>query len=257
MWQPSWPAFSWLEGATTLAAGAGTLALALAEPPDVARWRGGILFDDALRSSLRLESASARNKAAHLGDWPYYTAAVLPLLVDPIAVAWLGNGDPRAAANLALTGLEAFSYSGLLSFVSTRISARQRPDSEECYARHPDGAGCSVDTEAFWSGHTTIAATSAGLVCANHRYLPLWKYESLDVAACLFSSAGAVASGASRILADRHYASDVLVGGAVGFGIGYAVPVLLHYSPVTVPMSVSFRRTAPCEEGCLIVGGTF
>lgn len=257
MWRSSWPTFSWLEGVATVAAGAGTLALALAKPPDEARWHGGILFDDAVRSGVRLKSESARTRAAHVGDWPYYAAGVLPLLVDPIAVAWLGNQDPKAAANLALTGLEAFSYSGLLSFVSTRLSARQRPDSEECYAQHPDGEGCDVDTEAFWSGHTSIAATSAGLVCANHRYLPLYKYESLDVAACLLSSAGAVATATSRLLADRHYASDVIMGGAVGFGVGYAVPVLLHYSPVAAPMTVSFRSSPPCEDGCLVLGGTF
>jgi membrane-associated phospholipid phosphatase len=227
----------------------------LTKPPD--RWRGGILFDDAVRNGVGLKSANARHKAARLGDWPYYTAGVLPLLIDPIAVAWLGNDDPRAAVNLALTGLEAFSYSGLLSFVATRSFGRQRPDSAECYAQHPDGAGCSVDSESFWSGHTAIAATSAGLVCASHHYLPLWKYESLDVAACVLSSAGAVASATSRILADRHYASDVLMGGAVGFGLGYAVPVLLHYSPIAARMTLSFRAAPPCEDGCLSVEGSF
>jgi membrane-associated phospholipid phosphatase len=231
--------------------------LVLAGPPKDVRWHGGILFDDAVRDGVRLQSASARERVAHLGDWPYYAAGVLPLLVDPIAVAWLGNHDPTAAANLALIGLEAFSYSGLLSFVSTRTSRRQRPDSSECYAEHPDGAGCGVDTESFWSGHTAIAATSAGLVCANHSYMPLWKYKGLDIAACVLSSAGAVATGTSRILADRHYTTDVLIGGAAGFGMGYAVPVLLHYSHVEIPVTVSFQRTAPCEAGCLSVGGTF
>jgi membrane-associated phospholipid phosphatase len=257
MWRKEWPKFSWVEGVATVAAGVGTLALVLAGPSEEARWEGGILFDDAVRSGVRLRSAGARNSAAHLGDWPYYAAGIVPLLIDPIAVAWLGNHDPIAAANLAMTGLEAFSYSGLLSFVSTRTSSRQRPDSSECYARHPDGAGCGVDTESFWSGHTTIAATSAGLVCANHRYLPLWKYPSLDVAACVLSSAGAVVTGTSRLMADRHYLSDVLVGGAVGFGIGYAVPVLLHYSATAVPVTLSVRTAPPCEAGCLSVGGSF
>jgi membrane-associated phospholipid phosphatase len=257
MWQESWPTFSWLEGVATIAAGVGTIAFATSESTNDARWHGGILFDDSVREGLRLKSASARKRAASVGDWPYYTAAVIPLIVDPVIVAWIGNDDPKAAANLAATGLEAFSYSGLLSFVSTRVSARERPDSEECNARSIDGTGCGVDTESFWSGHTTIAATSAGLVCAEHAYMPLWKYPTLDVAACVLSTTGAVGSGVSRILADRHYASDVIIGGAVGFGIGYAVPVFLHFTPESAPVTISFRRAPPCNDGCLSVGGTF
>lgn len=257
MWRAEWPTFSWVEGAATVAAGAATLAFATSESSREARWHGGILFDDAVRDGLRLKSTSARKQVASVGDWPYYSAAVIPLLVDPIVVAWLGNDDPKAAANLALTGLEAFSYSGLLSFVSTRTAARERPDSEECHAKTPGGAGCGVDTESFWSGHTTIAATSAGLVCAEHAYLPLWKYPTLDVAACVLSTAGAAGSGISRILADRHYASDVILGGAVGFGIGYSVPVLLHFSPTQAPVTLSFETAAPCDDGCVSVGGRF
>jgi choline dehydrogenase-like flavoprotein len=35
-------------------------------------------------------------------------------------------------------------------------------------------------------------------------------------------------------MADRHYASDVLVGFGVGFGFGYAVRVVLHYTRCAV-----------------------
>jgi membrane-associated phospholipid phosphatase len=257
LWKTSWPTFSFVEGVATVAAGLGTLALVLRGPAPAARWEGGVFFDEAVRDEVRLNSVGARRQARTLGNWPYYTAGVIPLLVDPIAVAWIAHGDPSAAANLALIGLEAFSYAGLSSFVSTRAFARERPDSAECREHPRPGERCSVDTESFWSGHTSITAAAAGLVCANHRYLPLWKWPVLDAGACALSVAGTVTTAVTRVVADRHYASDVLIGGVVGFGIGYAVPVFLHYERRRAAPTVSFLVARPCDRGCAVIGGPF
>jgi membrane-associated phospholipid phosphatase len=254
MWRSSWPTFSWIEGTATVAGGVATLALALQAPPPRPRWQGGIWFDDAIRGATRLESASARRQVRSLGDLPYYAAPAIPLLIDPLLVAWGLHGDPKTAMNLGFMGLEAFSYTGLLSFISTRVSQRERPDSTECYRQQPDGVGCRSDTESFWSGHTSIAATSAGLVCANHRYLRLWGHPLADAAACAWATTGAVATGLSRLAADRHYATDVIVGLGVGFGIGYAVPVLLHYSRTKADVTLAI---APCAGGCVSLAGSF
>ena len=258
MWQPAWPTFSWLEGAATVAAGTLTGVLWLQEPPRQARWQGGVLFDDAVRDNLRLSSASARSRVRSLGDLPYYASPVIPLLVDPLLIAWLGRDDGKAALNLGLVGLEAFAYAGLSSFISTRLSLRQRPDSSQCWRENPDGIGCEpVDTEAFWSGHTTIAAASAGLVCANHRYLPLWGHPVADASACVLSTTGAVVTAVSRILADRHYTTDVIVGMGMGFGFGYAVPVLLHYSHGRREVRVALQPVALGMGSELNLAGSF
>lgn len=260
LWREHWPTFSAWEGAATIAAGVGTGALFMLEPPKDARWEGDNWFDDAVRDSMRLESADARKKARAWGDLPYYAAPVIPLIIDPLVAAWIARGDAKAAINLELMGLEAFSYAGLLSFVSTRTSLRQRPDSSECWRENPEGEGCEVDTESFWSGHTSIAATSAGLVCANHSYMPLWGHVIADVGACVLATSGAVATGMSRIAADRHYATDVAAGFGIGFGVGYAVPTLLHYTRGKSPLSnvsVSVSPGAPCTGACLKVAGSF
>jgi membrane-associated phospholipid phosphatase len=240
LWRPAWRDFSWIEGATTVSAGAATLVLALHRPPDEPRWRGGILFDDPVRRSLRLSSPDARATARRIGDWPYYMAGIMPLLADPI-VAWLAHDDAHAAVNAELMALEAFSYAGLLSFVSTRISVRERPDTTECRRQSADGAACERDTEAFWSGHTTIVAASAGIVCANHRAMPLWGSAAADVSACVASSSAALVTAISRLAADRHYATDVLVGFSVGFGFGFGVPTLLHYGRASLPVTVAVQ----------------
>jgi membrane-associated phospholipid phosphatase len=257
LWRAEWPNFRWWEGAGTIAAGVGTLVLFSLEPPTEAIWEGGVLFDEPVRNALRLPGEQARLTIATVGDIPYFAAPILPLIVDPLLVAWAGHGDGRAALNMELMGLEAFSYAGFLSFVSTRISRRERPDSRQCREDHPDGASCEpTDTEAFWSGHTSIAATSAGLVCANHTRMPLWGHPLADASACALASGGAALTAVTRLMADRHYATDVIVGFGVGWGIGYAVPVLLHYSNTGRNLALSIQP-GKCTGGCLTLRGAF
>ncbi|HKY35376.1 MAG TPA: phosphatase PAP2 family protein [Polyangiaceae bacterium] len=257
MWRREWPTFGGWEAVATVSAGVGTGVLYLLEPPSDPRWEGGILFDDSIRRHGRLESANARKQVRAWGDLPYYAAPVLPLLVDPLLVAWLVRDDSKAAFNLEFTALEGFAYAGLLSFISTRLSVRERPDSTECRRTHTDDSDCEIDTEAFWSGHTSIASASAGLVCANHRYLALWGHPVADAGACVLATSGAVWTGVSRILADRHYTTDVVAGFAVGFGVGYAVPTLLHYTQRRGDVTLAFKPGGACLGGCLELRGSF
>ena len=257
MWKRHWPTFSPLEGVATVAAGAGTAVLFSLKPPGDPRWEGGILFDDDVRSGLRLHSAAARRRVRAWGDLPYFAAPLIPLIIDPVVASWLARGDSKTALNLELIGVEAFSYAGLLSFVSTRVSRRERPDSAECRRTHDDASECARDTESFYSGHTTIAAASAGLVCANHRAMPLWGHPVADGAACALATTGAVASGVSRIASDRHYTSDVVAGFGMGFGIGYAIPTLLHYTSEDTDVKLSIAPGSPCTGACLKLAGSF
>lgn len=238
-----------------MSAGSATLLLALQKPPQDPRWRGGILFDDALRGAVRLRSPAARKRARTVGDLTYYGAPLIPLLLDPL-LSWSVHGDARAAQNLELMGLEAFSYAGLLSFISTRVSVRERPDTTECRRWTPESPDCERDTESFWSGHTSIVAASAGLVCANHHYLPLWGHPVADASACAMAVAQALVTGGSRLMADRHYTTDVLLGAGVGFAFGVSVPVVLHYSRTRAPFTVSILPE-PLAGASLNVGGTF
>lgn len=255
LWNRAWPGFSGPEWVGTLSAGAATLLLALQKPPVDPRWQGGVLFDDAVRGAVRLRSPSARQRARRVGDFAYYGAPLLPLLLDPLLV-WGAHGDGTAAANLELMGLEAFGYAGVTSFISTRISVRERPDTTECRRWSPDSPDCERDTESFWSGHTSIVAASAGLVCANHHYMALWGHPVADAGACVLATTQALVTGGSRLMADRHYATDVLLGLGVGFGFGLSVPVLLHYTRTREPLSLSIQPE-PLAGASLNVGGVF
>jgi membrane-associated phospholipid phosphatase len=41
-----------------------------------------------------------------------------------------------------------------------------------------------------------------------------------------------VTTGLLRVIGDRHYVTDVLAGQAIGFGFGYTMPTLLHYTGI-------------------------
>ena len=252
LWHKEWPEFRTSEGVATLAAGVATGLIVLYGPIEQPRWRGGILFDDAVRDSVRPASASTRKTYRTIGDWTYHLSPLIPL-VDALVVSTLGHHDKKLALNLAAITFEAYSYSGLASFVATEISARTRPDGDPLC----DGSNCNVNTQSFFSGHTAIAATGAGLVCANHTRIPLYGNVIADAAACVFATTNALATATTRVVADRHYATDVITGFGLGFAAGYAVPVLLHYSSSKDGMSVSLAPDPSCGPSCIGMRGTF
>ncbi|RYZ06158.1 MAG: hypothetical protein EOO73_17280 [Myxococcales bacterium] len=154
MWRPEWATFSRAEGVATVAAGVGTGVLFMLKPPRAARWEGGIWFNEDVRSTFRLKSPSARKQIRAWGDVPYYTAPLLPLVIDPLVAAWAARGDRKAALNLELVSLESFSNAELPSFASTRIAAPGRPESSECRRTADATETCEVDADSFYDGHT-------------------------------------------------------------------------------------------------------
>ncbi|HKY40915.1 MAG TPA: hypothetical protein VJN18_33500 [Polyangiaceae bacterium] len=79
-----------------------------------------------------------------IGDKSYYAAPVLPLLVDSFVVSLLVRGDRRAAANLALLSVGAFSERAsarelarqLRRHVGRRAPHRSQSRVGNCFAGH-------------------------------------------------------------------------------------------------------------------------
>ena len=251
LWRKEWPEFRATEGVATLAAGLATLALVVIGPVEQPRWQGPILFDNAVRNSVRPSSSETRHTYKTIGDWTYRLSPLLPI-VDVVFVSAIGRGDSKLALNLGGMFLEAYSYSGLMSFISTELSARKRPDAD-C-----SSAEGECDTQSFYSGHSAIAATGAGLMCANHTRIALYGNSVLDIGSCVLASANALVTATTRVAADRHYATDVILGTGVGFAFGYAVPVLLHYSyGPSKDKTIVFAPDSSCGGNCIGVRGTF
>ena len=249
LWRAEWPQYRTSEGVLTAVSVLAAGAILIAGPLEHPRWQGGILFDDAVRNQLRGRTEYTRHAFRRVGDYTYRLSPVLPVL--DVVVAAVGYHDPKLATNLALLTLEAYSYTGFTYYASTEIFGRARPDSQ-C-----DVPGAACETQSFYGGHAAISATGAGLVCANHTRLALFGNPVLDVAACALAATNALLTGTTRIVADRHYTSDVLVGTGLGFGFGYGVPVLLHYSYGKKSDSVSIGPDPNCGPNCLGVHGTF
>jgi membrane-associated phospholipid phosphatase len=89
----------------------------------------------------------------------------------------------------------------------------------------------------FFSGHSTFSfglAVSAATIMSLRNYRLAW-------VAWLVGIPLATATALLRIAADKHWATDVLLGSAIGAAFGVAVPMLFHRArnwPVTIsPMS--------------------
>jgi membrane-associated phospholipid phosphatase len=215
-----------VEGALIGALAAGAVLALQLKPPATARWSSGVLFDDGTRDLLRASTPQARSNAGTASDFAYASLALYPLVIDAGLVAWLGKRDGDLALQLALIDAEAIAIDGLLTALLQRSFGRARPFTRDC-ATNPRPECNSDANTSFVSGHASVAFTAATTMCMQHARLSL--YGAGDAAVCPVALTVATATGALRIVADKHYASDVIAGAALGALVGIAVnAVHLH-----------------------------
>lgn len=128
----------------------------------------------------------------------------------------------RTTERIGLRSLEAVFVSGAVTGALKALSGRARPDQSPTDARDfalARGLRDGSEFQSFPSGHATAAFAFAAVVDAEWARLsptrPKW------VAPVLYGMAALTA--ASRVYDDRHWASDVLLGSAIGFVSGRAV----------------------------------
>lgn len=223
--------FDFWDGAVTLSGAGLALTSTVLGPPQEPRWEGGVLFDDAVRSALRADSRSGRDRARAVGDAFYIGGALAPTLIDNLIVTLGVRRAPDVAAQMLLVNLEAYAVAGAFLIGSENVFARARPSMRPCDADDNYEAYCGNEDEksSFISGHTGVVATSAGLICAHHQYLNLYGNDLADALACGIGIGAALTTGIARIINDRHYATDTLAAFGVGALSGYVLPVLRYY----------------------------
>jgi hypothetical protein len=169
-------------------------------------WSGGILFDDQIRSALRLSSVDAQLEVRTGTDLGLAVMTSYPFLIDSLIVAYWYRGSADVALQMALIDAEAFAITGAIEGTTNFLSGRARPYSSECGSGIPSNTtDCATDTlnRSFFSGHTAVSFTAAALICAHHEELRLFDNAG-DHAACIagFTAATAIgvcASSATRI----------------------------------------------------------
>ena len=203
----------------------------------VAAWGSGTLLQNnaALLTAeevtlLRREDVPAFDRAA---TYNYSTgiSSGSDVLVGAIIVlptAMLVDGDVRE--DLLVLGTmyaENVLLSAALPAISKGIAGRIRP-----YAYNenvPSDVKLSAETKrSFFSGHTTFAFSSA--VFFNVAFGDYFPESPLRPWLWGGGMAAAGAVGAMRVLAGKHFLSDVLAGAAVGSAIGILVPALHRQS---------------------------
>jgi len=223
-WPDGWERIGPEEGAAVGGlATASILLMVFLNAPDQPRWNSAILFDEGARDVLRASSPGGRSRAGTISDLAYLLAAY-PVVVDAGLLTWLGHGKADAALQLALIDVEAMAITTLLTTAMQRSTGRARPFVRTCGSSSPE-ADCSASANtrntAFFSGHTSIAFTAASTLCVQHSRLSL--YGSADAAVCPVALGGAPTTSILRVVADRHWASDVIAGALVGSAVGALV----------------------------------
>jgi membrane-associated phospholipid phosphatase len=249
-WDENRPRFRPLEYVATTTVGLAAIAEYVWLPAQrEPHWVGGILFDDAARDALRLRSPAALPAAWTAADAVGVTSTVLVVGVDSFVVP-LARGSFDVAWQLTWMDLESYAFGSIATFTLYDTIGRARPSYADCL-RQPSGPDCRVSpTASFPSGHTAEVFLSAGLSCTNHAHVPIYGSPLMDALACARDVTLATADGVLRIMGDRHYASDVLTGAAIGFSFGYGLPWLLHY------VSRNARRSLQVSLTPLVGGET-
>ncbi|AKF10913.1 PAP2 family protein [Sandaracinus amylolyticus] len=215
------------------------------------QWRGGIVFDDPVRDALHLRAPEDRRLASTLSDAIVGTLVVAPILVDAALMAGFVRGDPELMTRMLLMNLQAHAISFGLTTIFKKVVGRERPNARACREdpeRQSSDPLCESPPEhtaSFFSGHASLAFTSAALMCVQHAEIGLFGQEG-DAVMCATGLALATTVGLLRIAADKHYASDVIVGALVGGLTGWLVPWLFHFDVAdTVGIDGASATVAP------------
>ena len=234
-WNPAWPRVRSWEVVDAFALTVGDTLFETKVPlPNHASWRGGIGFDDWARTTFRGHSLSTQSAASTLSDMLYIGSSFFPLVVDDYIATLSVHQNADVALQMLVIDMQSLGVSGLISLAAEHGVGRARPYTESCNDRDATGrllhtCGTGNDNRSFFSGHATATATIAGLTCVHHQHLPLYGGGAADLAPCLLMIGVAATTGVLRLVYDEHWASDVMIGWAVGALSGYVLPSVLHY----------------------------
>ena len=242
-------------------AGAITLAMAIVPPLHTHQITGPILFDTAVRDAVRPSSIRVRYDFRDASDVGLSLMATWPFFVDALATAWWYRGSREVAQQMALLDLETLAISGAIQGVTNVVVSRPRPYGSDCGTQALPGnaldCGFTPEYRSFFSGHAAFSFTSAALICDNHVGTGLLG-QPWDTLSCVGGYVAASATASMRVLADEHYASDVITGALVGTLVGYGVPFLhQRHLDATSVQAGSVRLTLVPSAGGAGVVGTF
>lgn len=228
-WQ--WRRAHFLDYAATAALAGVALTAELVPHQGPPQWVGAELFDGDVRDALVLGSFDDRQVAARISDVTIAALVAQPVLVDAVLVTWLGYDAGDTAWQLLVMDLEILAFNFAFTGAIKRLADRERPSATACRTDPRYDPRCEDQSahNSFFSGHTSLAFTAAALTCSHHARLGLFGVAG-DTLACVGTTFGAATVAVERIVADRHYATDVIVGAAAGIASGALLPWALFFA---------------------------
>jgi membrane-associated phospholipid phosphatase len=174
------------------------------------------------------------------------TADGIEVIASPGAIIFGGSlyavglvARKRTVADLGWHTLEALAVSGQVTGALKGLFGRSRPYASGGNARDFDlGGGFSSSTRrSFPSGHTSMAFTFASVVAeeSSHR----WPRAHRVIAPIAYAAATGV--GLARMYNDKHWASDVALGAAIGTLSGRLVVRYAHGRPGNLIDRIALR----------------
>jgi membrane-associated phospholipid phosphatase len=253
-WRPEWPRYEFDE--LVLTAGAGLVIFLREVLPTSSgdpNWVGGGFLDDASRDLLRLDDGGARRDAAIASDIITGLLVAWPFAIDAFLTAGLGEEAWDVAWQMALVSLEAVAISHAVVLFVKLLARRETPLATACGSDPMADPTCPElaedrdpsQVESFYSEHAAGAFTSASLICLQHDVLDLFGARWADATTCATGMLAAISTGLLRVMSDRNYLSDVIVGAATGLIAGYLFPWLLHYRGGNRPAAPEAPRLPP------------
>jgi membrane-associated phospholipid phosphatase len=229
-----WPKFSTVDFGITVAGAAITLTASIVHPRPNHSLTGPIGFDDDVRRALRADKLADRYMFRDASDVGLSLSVSWPFVGDALTTAWWYRGSRETAQEMALINLQTLAIVGAIQGATNVIVSRERPFGTDCGKGElpGDAIDCqnSFHYRSFFSGHSAFSFTGASLICVHHLENellgPPW-----DALSCVGSYAVAATTASFRVVADVHYASDVLLGATLGTLLGVSVP-LLHYRKI-------------------------
>jgi membrane-associated phospholipid phosphatase len=216
---------------------AGNLYFELADVPSNGEsWKSPLPLDKPVREALVAESEEGKQRARTIADTLWYSTEYYTVVIDGLLVPLaFDSGNTLVASQLTLINWQALGLSGIITRVAHHSVPRARPVTYGCSDEPGAEFPCRSQGPGFFSGHAAMAMTGATLACAHHSVLPLYGDGPAGMITCGVLVTGSVTVGIMRIMADKHWLTDVLVGYTVGASVGLGLPWLLHYQHHVTP----------------------
>lgn len=153
-----------------------------------------------------------------------YLAAISPptwLAIATLSGSMTPLGSLRAAGTDLVLTLQSIAWNGVATESARLLAQRPRP----FVYSNPSVLGADpANYTSFYSGHTsfTAAAATATVLSMIRRRAPLW----LTMIIFLASATLVFLTGLFRVLAGRHFTTDVLVGAVAGVLVAYFISAL-------------------------------